>query len=544
MPTSSSASTTSPRSVVSADPPTGGSDVAIRSVAVWCPDWPIVAHGRPSTEPAAVFHANRVVASSAAARRVGVERGLRRRESQRRCPTLEVLDRDLGLEARTFEPVVAGLEDLTPRTEIVRPGLVIFPSRGPSRYFGGDQAMATRCVQVVAGVLDDAVVRVGVADGAFAAALAARQADDGQVRIIDVGATAAFLAPFPVRVLDRPDLTSVLVRLGLDDLGRFAALQRSDVVARFGAEGLVAHRLASGLDERPPSMSDPPQDMEVVAELDPPVERVDQAAFTGKSLADELLARLDARGATCAGVVVSAETEHGEELVRCWRHEGSLTAAAVADRVRWQLDGWLNGSSAARPSSGLTRLSVRPDAVIAATGRQLGFWGGQSEAAARAVRVVARIQGLLGPGSVLAPERRGGRSPDELVALVPADTVDLDRDDIDAAAAPGPWPGTVPGPVPIWHHHNPRRVEVLDGDGRPVVVDARAQLSADPDRLVLDARRVEVVDRWAGPWPLDERWWDGERHRRRARVQVVDVAGQAWPLVIEGGQWWLEATYD
>ena len=519
-------------------------------MAVWCPDWPIVAHGRPPGEPAAVFHANRVVASSSAARQAGVERGLRRRESQRRCPALEVLDRDLGLEARTFEPVVAALEDLTPRTEIVRPGLVIFPSRGPARYFGGDLAMAGRCVEVVASVLDGAVVRVGVADGAFGATLAARragpeaQAGAEAVQVIPPGGTATFLAPFPVRVLDRPELTSVLVRLGLDDLGRFAALHRSDVVARFGAEGLVAHRLASGLDERPPSMSDPPQDMEVVAELDPPVERVDQAAFTGKALADELLARLDARGATCAGVVVSAQTEHGEELVRCWRHEGPLTAAAVADRVRWQLDGWLNGSSASRPSSGLTRLSVRPDAVIAAAGRQLGFWGGQSEAAARAVRVVARIQGLLGPGSVLAPERRGGRSPEEQVVLVPADTIDLDRDHVDAAESSGPWPGSVPGPVPMWRHPSQRKVEVLDVDGRLVTVDGRAQLSAEPDRLVFDGRHEELVDRWAGPWPLDERWWDVERRRRRARVQVVDVSGNAWWLTIEGGQWWLDATYD
>ncbi len=55
-----------------------------------------------------------------------------------------VLERDLDLEARAFEAVVGALDDLTPRTEIIRPGIVMFPTRGPSRYFGGDAPMARR----------------------------------------------------------------------------------------------------------------------------------------------------------------------------------------------------------------------------------------------------------------------------------------------------------------------------------------------------------------------------------------------------------------
>jgi len=52
----------------------------------------------------------------------------------------------------------------------------------------------------------------------------------------------------------------------------------------------VAHRLASGLDERPPDLRDPPPDLVVGTELDPPVERVDQVAFVAKVLADQLTA--------------------------------------------------------------------------------------------------------------------------------------------------------------------------------------------------------------------------------------------------------------
>ena len=47
---------------------------------------------------------------------------------------------------------------------------------------------------------------------------------------------------------------------------------------------------------------------------------------------------------------------------------------------------------------------------------------------------------------------------------------------------------------------------------------------------------LAAPSRWAGPWPLDERWWDIERRRRRARVQVVLEGGTAHVLVIGDGR--------
>ena len=47
-----------------------------------------------------------VFACSAAARRDGVVRGLKLREAQYRSPALAVLDYDMALDVRVFEPVV------------------------------------------------------------------------------------------------------------------------------------------------------------------------------------------------------------------------------------------------------------------------------------------------------------------------------------------------------------------------------------------------------------------------------------------------------
>lgn len=521
----------------------------MRTLVVLCADWPIVAAGVALDEPAAVLHANRVVATSPAARAEGVVAQQRRREAQARCPSLVVLDHDPARDARAFEPVVGALDVVTPRVEIIRPGLVAFPTRGPSRFFGGDEALATRTREVVDAVLRDVIgsgsgARVGVADGPFAARLAAEAA--GPALVVPPRATPAFLAPQPVATLDRPDLVDVLGRLGVHTLGALAALPGPDVLARFGADGLLAWRLASGLDERPPALAPPPADLTVSVELDPPADTVAPAAFLARGLAEELHARLWARGSACTRVVIGAETEHGERLERVWRAEGALTAAAIADRLRWQLDGWLQGSARHRPTAGISRLWLAPDEVVPAGGRQLGFWGSDAATSDRASRAVARVQGLLGTGSVAVPEWRGSRDPATQIALVEAEAVDLttERPGAGRSRVVGPWPGRLPTPAPARIHGPAVPAEVVDAAGTPVRVSGRGELSSPPARLsAAGGPWAEIID-WAGPWPLEERWWDSARHRRRARVQLVTADGQAHLVVLEAGTWYVEATYD
>ena len=151
-------------------------------VAMW-PDWPVAAAGVASDVPAVVVASNRVVAVTAAARAEGVVTGIRRREAQGRCPRLEVVAADPGRDAREWEPVVAEVERLTTSVEVLGPGSLALVTRGPSRYFGGDVALARKVGEVVEGAVGGGRAsgvgegcRVGVADGRFAARLAARLA--------------------------------------------------------------------------------------------------------------------------------------------------------------------------------------------------------------------------------------------------------------------------------------------------------------------------------------------------------------------------------
>ncbi|MQA13299.1 MAG: DNA polymerase Y family protein [Pseudonocardiaceae bacterium] len=499
------------------------------------------AEGVGAHHPVAVVAANRVVACSATARAHGVRRGLRRREAQGHCPELTVLADDPDRDARAFEPVTAAVEALAPGVEVVRPGLVAVPARGPARYFGSEPVVAERFVDLVAAEAG-VECQVGIADGLFAATLAAHRG-----LLVGGGSTVGFLAPLGIAELHEPsELIDLLHRLGLRTLGAFAALPLDDVASRFGPDGVRAHRLARGLDERPLARRGPPADLAVTRTLDPPVERVDAAAFASREPAERLHAALAARGLACIRLGVSARTESGEELHRVWRCAEPLSASGIADRVRWQLDGWLT-SRTGRPSSGITALALTPEEVVGGRALQRGLWGETGEDDERAGRALVRVQGMLGPEAVLTGVPGGGRGPADRVRLVP-----WGDERTPARAADAPWPGHLPAPSPSRVYACPLPAEVLDDIGRVVGVSGRGVLGGVPHRVAVDGRPPRRVLSWAGAWPVDERWWEPGGGLRCARLQaVLDVEhgdGSGGPLAVllarTAGRWQVEGVYE
>ena len=614
-----------------------------RALVAYCPDWPVVVSGHPPSVEVAVLHANRVVATSPAARVAGVRHGMRRREAQAVCPGLVVLKRDIAAEARAWEPVVAAIEEMSPGVEVLQPGQLALGSRGPSRFFGGDAALAAKVAGLVGTVVTGAAGEpggppgggawaggaqgrgawagcclVGVADGLFAAGLAALSSSSGHPLVVPPGATAAFLAPRSLKVLtsaglqalleagdqETAALVDLLGRLGIRTMGDFAALPPAAVLSRFGTAGSTAHRLARGLGERAVEGRAPVPDWVVTADLDPPADQLQAAVFVGRALADEVHERLVGSGLVCTRLAVQAETEHGVVLRRSWRHDGALSAAAIGERVRWQLEGWAlanqvgegSGPSQtveAAQAGRVTRIALVPEEVRPDGGRQLGFWGGDAGAESRASRAMARVQSMLGPESVLTGALQGGRDYLEQVLLVPwgeprapsqAGTVQEVEPQLWALEplqrpvgthhrpdgrqpgpgvptpppgrrrsrgagkaprdGPPPWPGRIPGAAPAVVNRKPAAARLLDGEGAPVTVDSRGLLGTEPALLALGAGgRPQPVTGWAGPWPLEERWWD-RGGRRRARVQVTTADGRAYLLAREHRDWWVEAVYD
>lgn len=532
---------------------TAGGVTAPRIVTIWCAEWATVAARLDVDVPAAVFRANRVVARTPAARAAGVERGMRRRPAQGCCPELLILEHDVDRDARAFEPVVRAVADLAPRVEVIEPGWLALAARGPSRYFGGEAALGDRLVRVVSDVVADTCgvaprVGIGVADGRTASSVAARRASarpiSGSVTVVPVGASPAFLAPHSVGWLRElgevsADVVELFARLGVTTLGSLASLDAGDLVARFGADGARVHRLAAGTDGRPPATVDPPPEWCAEHVFEESVERLETVVFLAKRLADELVAGLSREGKVCARLLVVAETEHGERSERAWYRDAGLSAPAMVERVRWQLEGW-----AAQPgglSGGIALLRLLPGEVRGDDGVAVRLWGERSQADLDAARAVARLTGIAGDAAVCVPAWSGGRLPDERYRWVPAASVDLD-DAGRLEADEGPWPGSLPAPSPAVVVPDPLPVEVLDEQGSVVSVGARGEPSAAPAVLSVGGVRRPVVA-WAGPWPVEQRWWHPSASRRVARFQIVTDQGDAHLVVVERRRWWIVATY-
>ena len=225
---------------------------------------------------------------------------------------------------------------------------------------------------------------------------------------------------------------------------------------------------------------------------------------------------------------------------RVWRCAEPLTEEATADRVRWQLDGWLNRRHPGdRPSAPITVLRLRPVEVVSAEALQLPLWGGVGEEdRLRARRALVRVQGLLGLDAVKVPLLSGGRGPAERITLTP-----LGDELVPQANPDQPWPGRLPEPSPSVLLDDP--VELFDAEGAPVRVTARGLFSADPFRLAAPGRSGRL-SWWAGPWSVDERWWDSTEVRsgRTARVQVLLGSDQALLLCYRQRRWYLEGAYE
>ena len=503
-----------------------------RVLVVWCPDWPVVSAvaslGLVPSSPIAVIDRGEVYACSQAARLDGVRRGMRRRDASARCPELTIVDHSVERDVRAFESILSTIEDTTSAVTPIRPGLCALSV--PSRYYGGErEAAAVIAEQLVAAGLWEC--RIGIADGIFAAEQAARQAAPQDCCVIPTGGSARFLADLPIMVLEDLELVSLLRRLGIRTLGDFAALPARDVLTRFGSQGALIHRLAGGSDSRIAAARRPPLDLQQSVPFDPPLETVEPVAFSSRQTAERLIAELARHGLVCSEIRIEVVGDRGWVGSRVWAHPRWFTAADLVDRLYWQLQ----GDPSPEPVEGIRLI---PEAVESLADHGDGLWGSAPDE--RIERGVARLQGMLGPEQVLSPSLQGGRNPRQRQVLTPWGERGTRHRATDL-----PWPGSIPPPAPTRVFPEPRPAAVFSADGCSVEITDRGAITGEPARLRTDdSADPLVIEAWAGPWPIDELWWEPKGARRVARLQMVTVDGSAWLLLVEGDQWWTEARYE
>jgi protein ImuB len=271
----------------------------------------------------------RVGEVSGGAEAYGVERGMALGEALARCPELELLAPDPPLVAREWERTLRGLEGMGAAVEPERVGLAYFQADGLRGLYGGVQdtiAVARRAIGRPA--------HFGAGPTCFCALAAALEVRSRRAVVVDEGSVQRYLSRRPVSLLGFRDQTEPLVaplgRLGVHTLGELRELGRSALADRFGAAGVLAHRLACG-EDRPLRVRSERELMEEAMDVGeassgPALERVLGV------LVDRLLARSGRRGRTLCAVTLSARLISGGG----W-HERVVFRQALSDPERIRL---------------------------------------------------------------------------------------------------------------------------------------------------------------------------------------------------------------
>ena len=465
---------------------------------------------------------------------------------------------------RTYEHIVRAVTTVSPLVEIVGPGCLVFSARGPSRYFGGEHAVV-QTVQSLVAAADRGGFGIGVADSRFAAMAAAHMAASRERPcIIDPSITQQFIDALPVGALHRlagipDDVVDLFVRLGLRTCSALSAIGEKALIERFGVDGRAVHRLVTGADTMLLDPGAPPPDIVRAVDFESPLTDVRHVVGAARVCIDDALSAVSNTGRQCVRVLIVCETDHADISERIWVEPRGFSVPAVAQRLAWQLDGWLTvaegqDESCGTVTSGVVRVSVTPLECRDVMVDQPLLWGGQQENAERAARAVSLAVAAGAGIAVTVPQWSGGRDASGEYERIAVDMVDL-RDSRAAEervnagrGVPRNWRGALPVPSPTVVHSAPPVVRVLDAHGADLAVTGRHELSADPVHVVVGAHSFTVL-RHAGPWPVEERWWDPLRRRRLARVQVLvrevrTNTERVLLLGLENREWSLLARYD
>lgn len=525
-------------------------------------------HPEIGKRPILIESTGRVWSASTEAINEGIHTGMDLRVAQRLVPGAAVLPRDIRVATEEFAPFVKAIHEIVHELEVVAPGEIAFKSAPVVRAHEDEQGLmeylfAVAPIVPVLSQPGSGGVRAGaaIADGRFTASIAARAAATrsdrystresvGGIptgsRVVPSGSEREFIAGFPIEILrgeiHAVELIDTFLILGIKTLGDLAAMPENAITSRFGRDGLLAHRLARGIDERPLLISRPERPLEAECELDPPVATLDQLTFAIKSLGDRLAAAMKEKIVAAGAIRLEAIDESGIVHTAMWRNESGIESAA--ERARWHIESWSLRAA-------ICRIRLIPEGVVADRGEQLkltGLDGAMAiEARGRAERAIARLVALDDVTEVFQVKESGGRLPLERAVLKRIDVEGFGgkdqflevsklhlkrRRDVHSS----PWPGTLPSPMPA------RTAPTSLNRFRVIKLTDRQGTTGSVRIYSVDCRRVVSA---VGPFKYRLRWWRQSENVEQDLWQVILEDGTALLISCDtSGCWNVEAIYD
>jgi protein ImuB len=334
-----------------------------------------------------------VLDCSPAAQRLGVARDQPLGTAHRLVPEAKFVAADRAAYRRSMERAIDALAAFTPALEAgVDPdarrfGQVLLGIEGLHLLWGDEEVLTRRVLEVVRPLLPGEP-RVGIGNTRFGAQVAAVIGGGRLERIAAGGGEveAGYLSPLSIRLLPGDEEMRERLRIfGLTRIGEFAALTRSAVVARFGAQGGELHDLARGMDGRQLRPMKPVEQLRAEAELEPPVETLEPLRFLLRNLCGALCAQLAARGAGATRAVLELDVERGPPITLEQQLPEPTAASDLLERLLYAR------LESAPPAAAVTRLALELRGEQVAAGQQLGLFAPQL---ARAARLDWQLTGL------------------------------------------------------------------------------------------------------------------------------------------------------
>ena len=486
----------------------------------------------------------RVLGCTPAAAGVELEQTLA--EARAICPGLLVRQASDERERAAAQAACEAALCVSPRVEVIEPGLLYVDAAGLEKLFGDERAVAGALVKAAERVGLRAAVGLGSSKSVARLAARAAAADltleatrwgvgGGAFRVVTRQEQREFLAGVPLHELPLPaELHESLRRFGLRTLGEVAALPPGPLAARLGPEAALLSRMGRGEDAAALAPRAEAERFEEGEELEWDASTVEPLLFVWSGLLGRLAQRLAARGLMAGELSLQLRLADGSWDERALDLAGpTREAPALLQLLRLSVE-------SRPPPLGVraVRLSALPVREVL---EQMPLFGPRGASAVQLSAAVARLSALVGPervGRPVSPDRWAPFAAESAKFAAPPASLPLLAGSGgagfagDGRSAQARSIGAEPA-LSARALRPPQTVEVrCDASGAPLLVIGEGALGG---RVVASA----------GPWRTVAEWWSEH-----------PVALDAYDLELAGGllvraskelgtdEWRVEAIYD
>ncbi len=414
----------------------------------------------------------------------------------------------------------------SPRVAVVDDTWCRVDARGWDRR-GGESALADTLRRAAEEAGYEGVC-IGVADTAVVADVAAQVVDESGIRIVEAGGGREFLSSLPLSMLKLPDeLTETFHALGFRRVDDIAARDVSEFEARFGPDGVRAHRWAHGLDDQVFRALDTVEAPETTLELDPPAETLEPLLFVLRHLVARACADLASAGLCAARIELDLQGRNGTETAVAVPARPTRQERLLYELCRAALE--RAAGSEGRLTTAVEQVVLRISQTAPPDARQEDLFTRRWRDPMSAAAALSRLNVRLGPGGVVRPSVRPDHRPESRSVWEPAE-IGYGSRVANAGFESTPIPSVLhllPEPIPL-------RVRMKEGR---------------PSEIWGDAGHVGHHELVAaeGPERLSGDWWKDPYHREYFRVCTRD--GSLLWLFREyrpagAFRWWLHGWRD